>query len=79
MNSCSMFGDHSHLMKIQNHRFLCDKNKAGSNSLRVWRTPNFRSVQEHIANKVILDPISYRKPQTSCRQCKKNTYQRETR
>ena len=39
---------------------LCDKDKTGSNSLRVWRTPNFRSVQEHIANKVILDPISYR-------------------
>ena len=36
-------------------------------------------VQEHIANKVILDPISYRKPQTSCRHCKKNTYQRKTR
>ena len=32
---------------------------------------NFRSVQEHIANKVILDPISYRKPQTSSRHCKK--------
>ena len=30
---------------------------------------NFRSVQEHITNKVILGLISYRKPQTSCRHC----------
>ena len=32
-----------------------------------------------LPTKVILDAISYRKPQTGCRHCKKNTYQRETR
>ena len=48
--------------------FTFDEN-TGSDSLRVWRTPNFRSVQEHITNKVILGLISYRKPQSSCRHC----------
>ena len=28
----------------ETHRFLCDKNKAGSNSPRVWRTTNSGSV-----------------------------------
>ena len=80
MKSCSMHGDHSHLIEnMETIDSLCDKDRTGSNSLRVWRTQNFRIVQEHIGHKVILGFISYIKPQTSCRHCKKNTYQRETR
>ena len=57
--------------KNRDHRFLCDKDKTGSDSLGVWRTPNFRSVQKYTPNKVMLHPISYRKPQTGCRHCKR--------
>ena len=41
---------------------LCDMNKTGSNSFRLWRTTDIRSIQEHIANKIILDFVPNRGP-----------------
>ena len=62
----------------EDYRFLCDKNKTGSKSLRVGRATDIRGIQEPFTNKNVLDFVSNRRPQTSCRHCKKNTDQRET-
>ena len=59
-----MHGDHSISMKIQNHRFLCNTNKTGSNALRLWRATGIGGIQKHTSNKIILDTVSNRRPET---------------
>ena len=63
----------------ENYRLLCNANKTGSNTLRLWRATSTGSIQEHTSNKAVLDTISNRRPQTGSRNSKKNTDQRKVR
>ena len=62
-----------------NYRFLCNVNKTGSNTLRLWRTTGIGSIQKHTSNKIVLDTVSNRILETSSRDSKKNTNQRKVR
>ena len=70
VNSCSMHGD---------HRLLCNVNKTGSNTLRLWRATGIGSIEEYTSNKTVLDTFSNRRPKTGSRNSKKNTDQRKVR
>ena len=38
-----------------------------SSTFRLWGTTTFRGIQKHTAHKIILDTVSYRRPQASSR------------
>ena len=61
------------------HRFLCNVNKTGSNTLRLWRSTGIGGIQNHTSNKIIFDIVSNRRPETSSRNSKKDTNQRKVR
>ena len=44
MNSYIMHEDHLLLMKILSYRFLCDTDKTGSHSFRLWRATDIRGI-----------------------------------
>ena len=52
-------------------------NKTGSNTPRLWRATSIGSIQKHTSNKIILDTISNRRPQTGSRNSKKRILTKE--
>ena len=52
-------------------------NKTSSDTLRLWRATGIGGIPKHISNKIILDTVSNRRPETSSRNSKKNTNQRK--
>ena len=55
----------------EKNRYLCNANKTGSSTLRLWGTTGIGSIQKHVSNKIILDTVSNRRPKTSSETAKR--------